>query len=128
MFNGLIDILTDLTTYSVLNTHPTLEIIEDVDLVVDVELVGLHEAGGVRVGFLDFPHELPQLRPGLAGPLAEVLTDVNVAVLTQFAFPQHLLAIFEVLKRHQDWSGARDLGAFKYKLASTKTGVVTCQW
>ena len=105
-----------LTTYSY-STYPSLEIIEDVDLVVDVQLVVLHEAGGVWVGFLDFPHELPQLGSGLTGPLAEVLADVNVAVLTQFALPQDLLTVFEVLKRHQDWSGARYLRTYKYQMA-----------
>ena len=99
-------------------TYPALKIIEDVDLVVDVELVVLHEAGCVRVGFLDFSHELPQLRPG---SLAEVLADVNVAVLTQFSLPQHLLAIFEVFKSHQDRSGARYLRTYKYQTALSFT-------
>ena len=43
--------------------HLALEVVEDKDLVVDVELVVLDEAGGSGVGPLDLPHVLPQLAP-----------------------------------------------------------------
>ena len=98
-------------------THPALEIVEDINFVVDVQLVGLHEAGGVGVGLLDFPHELPELSPRLTCSLADVLTDVNIAVPAQFPFPQNLLAIFEVFKSDQYRSGARDLRSYRYQMA-----------
>ena len=44
-------------------THLALEVVEDEDLVVDIELVILDEAGGGGVGPLDLPHVLPQLAP-----------------------------------------------------------------
>ena len=43
--------------------HLALEVVEDKDLVVDIELVVLDEAGGSGVGPLDLPHVLPQLAP-----------------------------------------------------------------
>ena len=85
-----------------------MQVIVDIDLVVDVQLVVLHEAGGVRVQLLDLPHVLPQLGSALPGPLAEVLADVNVAAPTEVSLPQHLLSVFEVFKRDEDRSCASD--------------------
>ena len=43
--------------------HLPLQVVEDEDLVVDVQLVVLDEAGGGGVRPLDLPHVLPQLPP-----------------------------------------------------------------
>ena len=43
--------------------HLALEVVEDKDLVVNIELVILDEAGGSGVGPLYLPHVLPQLGP-----------------------------------------------------------------
>ena len=59
-------------------THPALQVIEDIYLVVYVQLVVLHEAGGLGVGPLDFPHELPKFSTTLSGPFAKVLTGRRV--------------------------------------------------
>ena len=85
-----------------------MQVIVDIDLVVDVQLVVLHEAGGVRVQLLDLPHVLPQLGSALPGSLAEVLADVNVAAPAEVSLPQHLLSVFEVFKRDEDRSCASD--------------------
>ena len=67
-------------------THLALEVVEDVYLVVDVELVVLHEAHGVRVLPLHPPHVLTQLRATLPHPPGQVLADVNGGAFDQVPF------------------------------------------
>ena len=74
-------------------THLALEVVEDVYLVVDVELVVLHEAHGVRVLPLHPPHVLTQLRAALPHPPGQVLADVDGGALDQVPLPQHLCNI-----------------------------------
>ena len=73
--------------------HPVLVFGEDVDLVVDVELVVLHEAHGVRVLPLHPPHVLTQLRAALPHSPGQVLADVDGGALDQVPLPQHLCNI-----------------------------------
>ena len=71
--------------------HLALEVVEDVYLVVDVELVVLHEAHGVRVLPLHPPHVLTQLRATLPHPPGQVLADVDGGALDQVPLPQQML-------------------------------------
>ena len=52
-------------------SHLALEVVEDKDLVVDIELVILDEAGGSGVGPLYLPHVLPQLGPEQAHKICD---------------------------------------------------------
>ena len=52
-------------------SHLALEVVEDKDLVVDIELVILDEAGGSGVGPLYLPHVLSQLGPEQAHKICD---------------------------------------------------------
>ena len=90
-----------------------MKIIVDIDLVVDIKFVILHEARCVRIQFLDLPQMFSQLRSTFSGSLAQILADMNAGVLLKVSLPQHLLSVLEMLKGNKNRSGASNLWTWK---------------
>ena len=67
--------------------------------VVDEQFVVLQVAGGGRVGLLDVPHELPELRPRLPHPPRHVLGHAEAGAPQHARLAQHLLPVLVLLER-----------------------------